>query len=82
MITQVKGQSFKDCLEWCPNEKNVFHVIEKSSGKQVTTEKIKHLYVYKLLTNKLCSTQSHLKLGPTGKKSLTCTIFKLHKKLS
>jgi hypothetical protein len=32
----VKGQSFKDCLEWYPDEKNVFHVIEKSSGKEVT----------------------------------------------
>ena len=33
--SKMKGQTFYECLDWCQNEKNLFHVIDKESGKVV-----------------------------------------------
>ena len=30
--SRVKGLALKDCLEWCPEEKNLFHIVEKETG--------------------------------------------------
>ena len=35
----MKGNSFYDCLDWFPEEKNVFHVIDRNTGKPVLAEK-------------------------------------------
>ena len=35
----MKGNSFYDCLDWCPQERNVFHIIDRSTGKPVLAEK-------------------------------------------
>lgn len=32
ITSKKKGISFKDCLEWHPKEKNLFHVVEKKTG--------------------------------------------------
>jgi len=33
--SQIKGKSFYQCLQWYPDSKNVFHVIDKATGKPV-----------------------------------------------
>jgi carotenoid cleavage dioxygenase-like enzyme len=38
--SKIKGSTFFDCLEWCPEQKNVFHIIDKESGDSIT--KVKH----------------------------------------
>lgn len=39
----IKGHSVKDWLEWRPNLKNRFHIIDKETGKDVKTEIISSL---------------------------------------
>lgn len=41
ITSKVKGTAFYDCLEWYPEEKNVFHVIEKETGKSIFDGKFK-----------------------------------------
>ncbi len=36
--SRVKGATFYDCLQWCPGSKNVFHVVQKKSGKVVNKD--------------------------------------------
>ena len=31
--SKIKGTSFFNCLDWCPDEKNLFHIVDKGSGK-------------------------------------------------
>ena len=38
--SQIKGTSFYDCLDWFPKEKNVFHVIDRESGKEISNKYI------------------------------------------
>ena len=35
----MKGTSFYDCLDWFPEERNVFHIIDRNTGKPVLAEK-------------------------------------------
>ena len=35
----MKGNSFYDCLDWLPQERNVFHIIDRNTGKPVLAEK-------------------------------------------
>ena len=33
--SKLKGSTFYECLDWCPKEKNVFHVVSKNTGKPI-----------------------------------------------
>ena len=33
--SKIKGCSFYQCLQWYPETKNIFHIIEKETGKPV-----------------------------------------------
>jgi len=37
-MTLIKGYSIKDWMEWKPNLRNKFHIIEKKTGKVIKTE--------------------------------------------
>ncbi|XP_076053437.1 beta,beta-carotene 15,15'-dioxygenase-like [Oratosquilla oratoria] len=38
--SQVKGKSLHDCLDWCPEEKVKFHIINKTTGQLLKTKYI------------------------------------------
>jgi carotenoid cleavage dioxygenase-like enzyme len=42
LASRIKGHSFKECLEWLPEEKNLIHIVEKSTGERVNA-KIRYL---------------------------------------
>eukprot|EP00095_Tigriopus_kingsejongensis_P007905 snap_masked-scaffold132_size323655-processed-gene-2.5 protein:Tk07905 transcript:snap_masked-scaffold132_size323655-processed-gene-2.5-mRNA-1 annotation:"-carotene 9 -oxygenase" len=46
--SKVKGIAFLECLEWMPEEKNQFHLVERSSGKTTIsfTFKTKHPFFF------------------------------------
>ena len=31
--SKIKGSTFYECLDWCPKEKNLFHIVSKETGK-------------------------------------------------
>ena len=39
--SKVKGATFYECLDWCPQEKNLFHVVSKETGKPILDGKFK-----------------------------------------
>ena len=34
--SRIRGEALKDCLEWRPEEKNIFHVVEKDGGRRLS----------------------------------------------
>uniref|UniRef100_T1IVV6 Uncharacterized protein n=1 Tax=Strigamia maritima TaxID=126957 RepID=T1IVV6_STRMM len=39
ITTQIKGKSLKECMDWCPEEKTRFYLVDKKNGSQ---KKIKY----------------------------------------
>ena len=33
--SKLKGSTFYECLDWCPKEKNLFHIYSKHTGKPI-----------------------------------------------
>ncbi len=36
--SKIRGLTFKDCLDWCPDEKNLFHIMDKSTGQEINAK--------------------------------------------
>ena len=39
--SKLKGSTFYECLDWCPQEKNLFHIVSKDTGKPILEGKFK-----------------------------------------